>query len=314
MVWVAEAYGFDSPTLMGYLAAKTETAPDRRGHPQRLLAHPRRAAADRGRARQRLRRPRRARPRRLGPAGHRGVPRAAVRQAAGPHPRGHPDHPLGPEARAAGVARHLRHPAVGGPGARPRQAAEDPDPARARHRADLGRLARRQERPDDRRARRRLAADPLHPRAGRATSGATRSPPARPSATPSSVRCRSAPAAWSRSARTSRGCSTSCGRCTRSTSAAWAPAARTSTTSWPSTTATRRRPRRSRTSTSTATRTTPRRWSRRSGWRPSNLVGPASYVQERIAAFKEAGVTHLSIVPATDNPAATIAQVKEWVS
>src|SRR5438128_47635 len=25
-VWVAEAYGFDSPTLMGYLAAKTETA------------------------------------------------------------------------------------------------------------------------------------------------------------------------------------------------------------------------------------------------------------------------------------------------
>src|ERR671917_2968257 len=24
-VWVAEAYGFDSPTLMGYLAARTET-------------------------------------------------------------------------------------------------------------------------------------------------------------------------------------------------------------------------------------------------------------------------------------------------
>ena len=24
-VWVAEAYGFDSPTLMGYLAAKTDT-------------------------------------------------------------------------------------------------------------------------------------------------------------------------------------------------------------------------------------------------------------------------------------------------
>ena len=37
----------------------------------------------------------------------------------------------------------------------------------------------------------------------------------------------------------------------------------------------------------------------------SNLVGPASYVQERIAAFKEAGVSHLSIVPATENPAAT---------
>ena len=45
-----------------------------------------------------------------------------------------------------------------------------------------------------------------------------------------------------------------------------------------------------------------------------NLVGPASYVQERIAAFQEAGVTNLSIVPASDDPAATIAQVKEWVS
>ena len=45
-----------------------------------------------------------------------------------------------------------------------------------------------------------------------------------------------------------------------------------------------------------------------------NLVGPASYVQERIAAFKEAGVTHLSIVQATDNPAATVSQLKDWVS
>ena len=45
-----------------------------------------------------------------------------------------------------------------------------------------------------------------------------------------------------------------------------------------------------------------------------NLVGPASYVQERIAAFREAGVTNLSLVPASDDPAGTIAQVKEWVS
>jgi F420-dependent oxidoreductase-like protein len=46
----------------------------------------------------------------------------------------------------------------------------------------------------------------------------------------------------------------------------------------------------------------------------SNLVGPASYVKERIAAFREAGVTHLTVMPASDNPAATVAQVKEWVS
>jgi F420-dependent oxidoreductase-like protein len=44
-----------------------------------------------------------------------------------------------------------------------------------------------------------------------------------------------------------------------------------------------------------------------------NLVGPASYVQERIAAFREAGVTNLQVLPATDDPAATIAQVKEWL-
>jgi hypothetical protein len=45
-----------------------------------------------------------------------------------------------------------------------------------------------------------------------------------------------------------------------------------------------------------------------------NLVGPASYVQERIAAFREAGVTSLQVSPASEDPAATIAQVKEWVS
>jgi F420-dependent oxidoreductase-like protein len=45
-----------------------------------------------------------------------------------------------------------------------------------------------------------------------------------------------------------------------------------------------------------------------------NLVGPASYVQERIAAFREAGVTDLSVIPASDDPAATVAQVKEWIS
>ena len=45
-----------------------------------------------------------------------------------------------------------------------------------------------------------------------------------------------------------------------------------------------------------------------------NLVGPESYVKERIAAFKESGVTNLSVTPASDDPAGTIAQIKEWVS
>jgi F420-dependent oxidoreductase-like protein len=45
-----------------------------------------------------------------------------------------------------------------------------------------------------------------------------------------------------------------------------------------------------------------------------NLVGPESYVKERIAAFRESGVTNLQVVPASDDPAATIRQLKEWVS
>ncbi len=50
--------------------------------------------------------------------------------------------------------------------------------------------------------------------------------------------------------------------------------------------------------------------------RAANLVGPASYVRERIAAFREAGVTTLSIVPAAldgDQPA-LVSQVKEWLA
>ncbi|WP_121258864.1 LLM class F420-dependent oxidoreductase [Nocardioides ferulae] len=45
-----------------------------------------------------------------------------------------------------------------------------------------------------------------------------------------------------------------------------------------------------------------------------NLVGPESYVKERIAAFREAGVTNLQVTPASDDPAATIAHLKELVS
>ena len=48
-----------------------------------------------------------------------------------------------------------------------------------------------------------------------------------------------------------------------------------------------------------------------------NLVGPASYVQERIAAFREAGVTNLQVTPVPADggtPAALVSQLKEWVS
>jgi F420-dependent oxidoreductase-like protein len=42
-----------------------------------------------------------------------------------------------------------------------------------------------------------------------------------------------------------------------------------------------------------------------------NLVGPASYVEERIAAFAEAGVTNLQVMPLSDDPATTIRQLRE---
>jgi F420-dependent oxidoreductase-like protein len=45
-----------------------------------------------------------------------------------------------------------------------------------------------------------------------------------------------------------------------------------------------------------------------------NLVGPESYVKERIAAFAEAGVTNLQIVPVDADPAALVSRMKEWVS
>ncbi|HMD11675.1 MAG TPA: LLM class flavin-dependent oxidoreductase, partial [Marmoricola sp.] len=45
-----------------------------------------------------------------------------------------------------------------------------------------------------------------------------------------------------------------------------------------------------------------------------NLVGPDSYVKERIAAFREAGVTNLQVIPVADDAPALVSKVKEWVS
>jgi F420-dependent oxidoreductase-like protein len=45
-----------------------------------------------------------------------------------------------------------------------------------------------------------------------------------------------------------------------------------------------------------------------------NLVGPESYVRERIAAFAEAGVTSLEVTPVADDPAALVSRLKEWVA
>jgi F420-dependent oxidoreductase-like protein len=46
----------------------------------------------------------------------------------------------------------------------------------------------------------------------------------------------------------------------------------------------------------------------------TNMVGPESYVRERVEAFRAAGVTQLNVTPVGGDPAALIGKVKEWVS
>jgi F420-dependent oxidoreductase-like protein len=45
----------------------------------------------------------------------------------------------------------------------------------------------------------------------------------------------------------------------------------------------------------------------------TNLVGPTSYIKERIAAYKEAGVTHLSVSPVGKDPVATVEKLRAMI-
>jgi F420-dependent oxidoreductase-like protein len=45
----------------------------------------------------------------------------------------------------------------------------------------------------------------------------------------------------------------------------------------------------------------------------TSLIGPPSYVKERIAALREAGVTHLHVNPISSDPQKVLSQVKEWL-
>ncbi|HUY64150.1 MAG TPA: LLM class F420-dependent oxidoreductase [Acidimicrobiales bacterium] len=46
----------------------------------------------------------------------------------------------------------------------------------------------------------------------------------------------------------------------------------------------------------------------------TSLVGPPGYVRERIAAYKEAGVSVLNVTPIGPDPLRTVEQLKEWAS
>ena len=191
----------------------------------------------------------------------------------------------------------VHRPAAGRPGHRAGQAAEADQHPGAR--ADPGHAGRAgpEERRAGRRDRRGLGADLLLPGEGGVGVGRVarrRQGQARPGARRAAGHRRRP----GRDRRRRRGAARrSSGRRWPSTSAAWARAARTSTTTSPSATATRPRRRRSRTSTSTARRTRPRPRCPTSWCGPSSLIGPESYVAERIAAFAEAGVTTLMLQP-----------------
>ncbi len=46
----------------------------------------------------------------------------------------------------------------------------------------------------------------------------------------------------------------------------------------------------------------------------TSLVGPPGYVQERVAAYGEAGVSVLNVTPVGPDPLATLEKLKEWCS
>ena len=166
LVWVAEAYGFDSPTLMGYLAAKTETVEIGSAilniysrTPSAILQTA--AGLDnvsQGRA-------------------ILGLGASGPQVIEGFHGVRY-DKPLGRTREIVDLVRrglrrdpHARrdlHPAPArGRGQRARQAAQAADQAPAPVRPHLDRVAGAEERGGDRRVRRRLAADLLRAREGR---------------------------------------------------------------------------------------------------------------------------------------------------
>ncbi|MCU1345712.1 MAG: putative oxidoreductase, partial [Acidimicrobiia bacterium] len=44
----------------------------------------------------------------------------------------------------------------------------------------------------------------------------------------------------------------------------------------------------------------------------TNLIGPEGYIKERLAAYREAGVTMLTVSPVGADPVATIEKLKTW--
>ena len=46
----------------------------------------------------------------------------------------------------------------------------------------------------------------------------------------------------------------------------------------------------------------------------TNLVGPESYVKERLGVYRDAGVTMLNITPVGPSPTDIVGKLKEWTA
>ena len=280
---------------------RTETRPDRVGHPADLHPHADAARHDRGRRRRAVRR-----------ALQLGLGASGPQVIEGWH--GVPyDRPLGRTREiieicrdGVGAARtaRARRAATTRCRCRPRQGTglgkplkiiahpvRAPDP-------DLGRVARPEERRDDRRGGRRLAAAVLPAREGQGRVGRRPRRGRGQARRPTSGRSQIAAGGLRRHRRRRQGAA-------RLRPADGRPLRRRHGRQgqellqrlWCAATATSRRPRRSRTSTSTARRTRLRPRSPTELLEAITLCGPEGYVKERIAAYGEAGVTHLQITP-----------------
>ena len=226
-IWAAEAYGSDAATVLAWMSAHVERAKLASGifqMPARTPAMTAMTAATLDNMTNGRLHPR---PRHIRAPGRRGLARAAVRQAAGPHARVRRDRAQGAGARDAHLRRRVLQAAAS---RRPGQGPQADHQARAGADPDLSRRDRAEEHGARGRDRRRLAADlfaPEHVDAFRPSleEGAARAGRARSTISRSRPRSR-----WA-STTTSSTRATSCARTSRSTSAAWAPGSGTSTTS-----------------------------------------------------------------------------------
>ncbi len=175
IVFVPEAYCLRRGEPARLHRRTDRTRRDRLRHPADLHPDAVPHGHDGGRAGLRLGRPVHPRPGRVGTAGHRGLPRGALRRPDRAHPRDHRDLPAGLAPREGPVRRQALHdPAAARAGHRAGQAAQADQPPGARADPD----PRRRPRAEERRARggegRGLAADLL--RAGEGAGGLGRRP------------------------------------------------------------------------------------------------------------------------------------------